>query len=332
VALVALAAGVVGVAVWSLTRQADNPAEVPDSLRPPAAPPAAASPLPEGSLVYDSDRTGSFELYAAAVDGAAAPRRLTDDGRYDSWGPRLSPDRRTVVFSRTPAGTHDDDPAATSLWAVGADGTGLAQLRAAGTDGWAVQGSADWSPDGTRLVMHGGRRADPQVFVTDAVGGSPRAVTARRGPNVDPSWAPDGSAIVFAGCPDDPCEPADREVYRVPVEGGDAVRLTDDDRADAQPRLSPDGTLLLWRRHTRDALEEGWDLVVAGADGTGPRVLVGGEGSAGGAWWAAGGGRVLLHRLLPAGGSANVWTVAADGTDLRAVTASGADTNEYPTG
>ena len=44
--------------------------------------------------------------------------------------------------------------------------------------------------------------------------------------------SPDGKAIVFDLLGD---------LYRVPISGGDAARLTDGTPYDAQPRVSPDG-------------------------------------------------------------------------------------------
>jgi Tol biopolymer transport system component len=59
----------------------------------------------------------------AAVDDSSAPRQLTDDPSLDSWWPRISPDRRTILFYRAPAGVHDLDATKVSLWAMDADGS-----------------------------------------------------------------------------------------------------------------------------------------------------------------------------------------------------------------
>ena len=68
----------------------------------------AGAPAAGGMLFYDSDRTGNFEVYAADEPGDP-PRPLTTDHSWDSWWPRLSPDRRHIAYYRTPRGVHDTD-------------------------------------------------------------------------------------------------------------------------------------------------------------------------------------------------------------------------------
>ena len=84
-------------------------------------------PLPAGVVLFDSDRSGHYELYRMSADGRHQVR-LTNDRRYDSWWPKLSPDRKTIVFVRTPAGTHDTNYSKVSTWAVDADGRHVRSL------------------------------------------------------------------------------------------------------------------------------------------------------------------------------------------------------------
>ena len=95
---------------------AQGAGRLPAARRPAGRPGAAA--IPPGDLVFDSDRTGNFEIFTMTGEGLA-PRQLTDDSRYDSWWARLSPDRRTILFYRSPKGSHDRDYSSTSLWAMG---------------------------------------------------------------------------------------------------------------------------------------------------------------------------------------------------------------------
>ncbi|MCU1537263.1 MAG: periplasmic component of the Tol biopolymer transport system, partial [Humibacillus sp.] len=140
-------------------------APVPSAWRPPTSLPTARA-LPTSTFAFDSDRSGNFELYTMPLAGGSA-RRLTSDAAYDSWSPRISPDRRTILFHRAPKGVHDLDQSKVSIWAVAVDGTGLRQLRPSGLDGWYQQGHAEWSPDGSAIVLFGGSRINPQIFVTN---------------------------------------------------------------------------------------------------------------------------------------------------------------------
>ena len=121
---------------------------------------------------------------------------------------------------------------------MGADGSDPVELRPAGLDGWVQQGHAEWSPDGTQLVMFGGDHFSPQIRITDALGQHPRTLTDRKGTNVDPSWSPDGRTIVFVGCPGSFCTPSSHEIYTIPATGGPATRLTHDGTQDNDPYFS----------------------------------------------------------------------------------------------
>lgn len=318
------------------TTRLDRPTPVPEGFRAPDSLPVAASRLDDRDLVLDSDRTGNFELYRQprGPDGRTSGPlvALTGDGRYDSWWPRLSPDRRTVLFYRTPAGTHDRDFSVTSLWAAGADGSGPVQLRPAGTDGWTFQGHAEWSPDGTQLVMFGGSRFSPQIHLTDRLGRSPRQLSDRPGTNLDPSFSPDGRWIVFIGCPRPLCTEPDYEVYRMNVTGGDVTRLTDDSLRDHDPYYSPDGTRLAWLTQLSDGMPGVWDVRVADAGGRSPRRLVGDDGVTSKPDWSPDGRSILVHRIAPGATSFGIYAVNVDGTGLRPVVTGQASSYEYPDG
>lgn len=315
--------------LWA--RSLDTPATVPPSFEAPTTLPAAPveAAIPVGHLAFDSDRTGNFELYRADGDGQGV-RQLTDDPVFDSWWPRISPDRRTIVFHRSPKGSHDLDFTVTSLWSIAADGTGLTELRPAGLDGWTQQGHVEWSPDGTQLVMFGASRTNPQIYVTDAQGQNPRAVTDRPGTNLDPVFSPDGRTIAFVGCPETICLFGDYEIFTIGVEGGDAVRLTTDGMRDHDPYYSPDGTQLAWLTQVEGGLVGVWDVRIAPADGSNPRRLAGDDGITSRPQWSADGSMIIVHRIPPGGDRFGIYEFQVDGSGVRELTAGQPGNNEYP--
>jgi hypothetical protein len=222
---------VLAITVVVVVGRADRPAEVPADFQAPTALPRAPRPLPIDNELFASDRAGPFGIYAMRNDGQQA-RPVVVDPRYQSWGVRLSPDRFTAVFYRSPASASRDASVA-GLWAAASDGSGEpVLLRPAGLDGWVVQSHAEWDQYGAALVMSGGSRANPQIYVTDALGQSPQRLTNRPGINIEPSYAPDGREIFFIGCPGEDCDLQDREIYRMPPGGGEPVRVTSDHRPD----------------------------------------------------------------------------------------------------
>lgn len=332
-------------AAWGLAACTPAPGPAPQDpprAEAPAAPVAGlvprtkglpvARPLGPELLAFDSDRSGSFEIWLMRADGTSA-RALTDDASFDSWWPRISPDRRTILFYRTPAGVHDRDYTKTSLWVVASDGSQARELRPRGTDGWGVQGHAEWSPDGRRLVMFGGRRISSQIFVTDALGRSPRAVTDRGGTNIDPSWAPDGETIVFIGCARSICFRSGYEVYTVGASGeGEPRRLTDDSLPDFDPYFSPDGRRLAWLTQTSERRPAGaWNIRIAGSDGSNPRRLTDDENINSKPEWSRRGDFIYFHRLeIGRNAGFSIFRIRPDGSDLRELTRGHPGVNEYP--
>ena len=288
---------------------------------------ATVPKVPKGNLVYDSNRTGTYEIFTMPADGSTSTQ-LTDDPAWDSWWAKLSPDRTTILFYRTPAGVHDSDYTKTSLWSMRADGSGVRLLRAAGADGWTYQGHGDFSPDGKQIVMFGGPASNPQIYVTGLDGTAPQAVTDRPGQNLDPAWAKDGS-IVFISCPTWDCRRRSFEVYRIPAGGDEAQRLTDDGYQDQDPHLSPDGTqvALLTRLEWNPDL---WDIRV-GPTGSVPQRLIGDGNINSKPNWSRDGTTILFHRAV--WGTVRgfqIWAVAPDGSNLRQLTTLQPGQNEYP--
>ena len=292
--------------------------------------PFAGAALPADRIVFDSDRSGSYELYTMRADGTDA-RPLTADGRYDSWWPRVSPGRTDVVFYRTPKGVHDTDFVQATLWRVRVDGSDLRELRPKGTDGWDQQGHAEWSPDGSQLVMFGGSGSNPQIFVTNANGGGPTRVTNRPGTNIDPSWSPDGRSIVFVGCPQAVCFDRDYEIYVVPSSGGEARRLTTNDLRDHDPYFSPDGKSIAWLSRTDPTGPTGiWNIRIMNADGSAQRPVTNDGQINSKPSWSSDGTLIYFHRFELVRGRWGIYTVRPDGSGMLELTKGAPGNSEFP--
>ena len=116
-------------------------------------------------------------------------------------------------------------------------------------------GAPRQSPDGTQVAVVCERRSTPYepvdvwVAVVSTAGGGVREVTAAwdRWPSA-PRWTPDGRAVVVVA-DDEGRSP----LFRVDVETGDGVRLTDDDGAYTDHVVSPDGAWVYALRSTVDS-------------------------------------------------------------------------------
>ncbi len=199
---------------------------------------------------YCSDRTGNFEIYLRTDD---VDEQLTDDPLVDSWWPRASPDGSTVLFYRSDVanrpvmGGANNNYDFASLWMLDVATDVLTERIALDANGWETQGVADWSPDGTQIVMAAQSIPDANrwhLFVTDALGANPTRISTRTGLYLDPSWSPDGTKIVFVAFPDGTVgtELAALEVYTMNADGTNELRLTNDALRDHDPYFSPDGS------------------------------------------------------------------------------------------
>jgi Tol biopolymer transport system component len=163
-------------------------------------------------------------IWVAANGESARARQLTTgSGKFDGfYGLSWAPDGR-VVYSSVAGGDWD-------IWVMNADGTGQRQLTVGARSNYGPSVSAD----GRHIVFVSNRAGGAfNIWRMDADGSNPLRLTSGRGENF-PHLTPDGRWVVYATV-----GPAEAAVWKVPVEGGEPVRLTD--KPSSWPFVSPDG-------------------------------------------------------------------------------------------
>jgi hypothetical protein len=207
---------------------------------------------PDGrEIVYAETQVHrTFSLFndLSAVDVASGrARRITRGAR--AYDPDVSPDGRLIVFARKMGDRSE-------LFTTGLDGGDLRRLTnsAPGVE-WS---GPRWSPSGDAIaaarLLPGGwldvGRVDPDS-------GEVRSLTHDRAKDVEPTWTPDGEAIVFR---------SDRDgvsnLYAVLLEDGALVRLTNVLGGAFEPSVSPDGTEIAFS----DYSARGFDVHVTPMD------------------------------------------------------------------
>jgi dipeptidyl aminopeptidase/acylaminoacyl peptidase len=247
------------------------------------SPPAlAAGP---GRIAYVSDRGNAGDIYMVTLDGSA-PQRLTTTGEREE-DPAVSPDGRTIAYTRVGelwlmnadgsgqrmlSGQYSHRPAWSpdgrtiafwgiraahsghGIYTIGADGSGLRRVTAAGDSRAATMPS--YSPDGSTIVF----QRDTFLTLIGSNGLGDRTVsTAFSG--VIPDWSPDGSRIAFSiEVPE-----GSTEIHTVAPDGSGLQRLTDSPSGDIAPSWSPDGRQIAFGSQ-RDGNGE---LYVMNSDGSG---------------------------------------------------------------
>lgn len=205
-------------------------------------------------VVTAGDETGrdTFGIYVMKTDGTDL-RMLAHDPEFESMWGRISPDRSQIVFHRSNAGAINELQRywSTSIWLMNADGSGLREIRPAQTDGWALQGHVEWAPNGRELLVFARETsASPtQLYLLDLNGEVIRRVTDTPGDTADASFSPDGTQIVFAGCPEGTCPSAD--IYLMPTDGRTPPMAVSERNSvqENDPYFSPDGAKVTWNRN-----------------------------------------------------------------------------------
>ncbi len=300
-------------------------------------PATSATPaLVRDRLVFDSTRLSSNREIFVMKDDGTQITRLTNNPAYQHWWPRISPDRKKILFYRRPAGVATDDYTQASLWVMNVDGSGVKQLIAQGANGWSQQGHAEWSPDGTKIAMFGSYLAALQIFVTDASGDNAVRYTNQPGINTDVSWSPDGSMLLFNGCLASPCTPPNYEIFvmsaTMPL--GTPTRLTTDGLADYDPYFSPDGSTIAWLTNTDPTANGGlgaWGIRMADANGSNLRTLIDDGQINSKPAWSLDGNSLYFHRINFAEEVAfGVFRIGKTGAGLTRLTSVGTGINEFP--
>ena len=175
-------------------------------------------------ITYVVKRGTRYELHVADADGYGAQSVLSSNEPIIS--PSWSPDGTRLAY----VSFEQKKP----IVYVQSLTTGSRQAVAA------FRGSNSapaWSPDGRRLAVTLTREGGSQLFLINADGsGAPLRLTQTAAIDTEPNFSPDGQSLLFTsdrgGTP---------QIYRMPVSGGAAQRMTFDGSYNVSPRHSPDG-------------------------------------------------------------------------------------------
>lgn len=195
-----------------------------------------------GRLVFQ----GGQNLFVMDGDG-------TDEhhvgGICEGFEPSWRPSTQEIAFIHRcgPTGTFE-------VSAISANGTGLRELLATGTD----ESGPNWSNDGRQLTLTSDEAGNRDVFVMNADGSGLTNLTNDAGTDAYPAFSPDGTQIVFI---------SDRngnfDLYLMNADGTDVAQLTSNPADDGTggggwgggPSWSPSGRLIAFESDRSGDLE-----------------------------------------------------------------------------
>jgi Tol biopolymer transport system component len=123
---------------------------------------------------------------------------------------------------------------------------------------------ATWSPDGCLIAFESSRDGPYHIYVMNADGSHPRALTAGTNDDRDPVWTADGKTLLY-----DSSDGNRQDIWSVDVRSGKSKQLTHADGLASFPSPSPDCERFVFYVYKDMTL----NLWTARVDGTGVRPL-----------------------------------------------------------
>jgi TolB protein len=255
---------------------------------------------------------GSKELWVMDYDGANQ-RQLTSLHTV-ALTPRWSPDASRIAFTcfQPVSGVVS---AQICMYSFDADKL-VSFARFRGTNN-----SPAWSPDGSQVMFSSSMQGNPALYVTDASGNRPKRITySTNGADTSPAWNPktaDSVAFVSdrGGVP---------QLYLMNADGTNTQKLDLPDMGYViDPAWSPNGQFLAfsWRRPSGN-----YDIYIMDAASRQTREITRDSGRNERPSWAPDGRHIVFESTR--GGSRQIWTMLADGSQPHQLTNSGH--NESP--
>ena len=291
----------------------------PDSSASPAATAAPSSstspaPLPGGRLAYGRFGSSGVSVFTTNTDGSDEQALLSSNAE----GPRWAPDGGPLSV------TAESSQGLIFAGVVNADGSDY--VRFDSPDPTLQLGCFAWSPDASRLACEGWDDTDPTrngIYTVSASDGGDvtRVTTSPDGRHDVPGdYSPDGRQIVFIRS--DLVDEEHHALMVINVDGSDEHALTDR-KVGAPGSWSPDGRTIL--------TDADGSLLLIPVDGSQPSPITIDEAADGfalrGAWSPD--GDWIVFSLMVNGGYSDIYIMRKDGIDLRQITDTPGQDEEY---
>lgn len=183
-------------------------------------------------IVFASTRDPHDEIYSIHENDISGNElKITARADRVAYEPSFSPNGQWIVFE-----SHEIDKEENGIITkYKTDATGLyIELTAANDD----CRQPNWSPAGDMVLYQKLANGQWDIWIMDTLGGNVKKVTSGMGDKTDASFSPNGQYIVYSSN-----ESGEKyaNLYIIPVAGGTAIRVTNQNTYDGAPSWSPDG-------------------------------------------------------------------------------------------
>jgi Tol biopolymer transport system component len=188
-----------------------------------------------------------WKLELASQRKSAGPAaKLISSSRGDA-GPHVSPDGEHIAFQSWRSGSPE-------VWMCDRDASNPVQLTSFGGP---PIGAPSWSPDSRRVVFDVRASGNPELYTVDVDGGPPRRFSTTTANASTPFWSADGHWIYFN-------TEHPEAIWKAPVDGGAAIRLTEGASETAPQESSDRSRVFVYR--IEGTHEQPWSASVNGGD------------------------------------------------------------------
>jgi TolB protein len=175
-------------------------------------------------------------------------RSLTNLAGTLDMTPAVSPDGRSVVFSRSVEATASQS----DLFVMPFDGGPATRITVARGS---INLAPSWSPDSRRITYESDRSGRKEIYISDADGTNVSLLTAdaygEKNRRADPSWSPDGRLVAFSSEVG-----GRRQILTINLRDRSIAQVTSEGN-NHTPAWAPDGRHLVFTS-TRGGTEQVW--------------------------------------------------------------------------
>ena len=255
-------------------------------------------------IYFVSNRTGHKEIWVMDPDGSNQ-RQIS---RFNSLSimPAVSPDGAKVAFTSFARG----NPA---IFILSTDtGRRLPFYNQVAS----MNATPDFTPDGKQLLYSSTASGRAQIYSANIDGSNLRRISNTSALEVEPKVNPKtGTDLVFVSGRSGP-----QQIYRMNMDGADVQRLSNGEGEASNPCWHPNGQIIAFA-WTRGFATGNFNIFVMDVASRNFNQLTYGAGRNENPAWAPDGRRLAF--MSTRSGSEQIWTMLADGTQLKQLTTAG---------